>query len=45
MTDAREHLAHWLREEEAIGDWLWERMPTFTQDYPGRPEAGAAAKR
>ncbi len=33
------------REEEDMGDWLWEQMPALTQDYLGRSEAGAAARR
>ena len=33
------------REEEDMGDWLWEQMPALTQDYLGHSEAGAAAKR
>jgi ferritin-like metal-binding protein YciE len=33
------------REEEDMGDWLWEQMPTLTQEYLGRSEVGATAKR
>ncbi|WP_343717829.1 ferritin-like domain-containing protein [Inquilinus sp.] len=32
-------------EEEEMGDWIWEQMPTLTQEYLSRSEAGATAKR
>jgi ferritin-like metal-binding protein YciE len=33
------------REEEEMGDWLWDQMPQLTQEYLGRSEAGVSAKR
>jgi ferritin-like metal-binding protein YciE len=33
------------REEEDMGDWIWEHMPMLTQEYLSRSEAGATAKR
>ncbi|MGL4965745.1 MAG: ferritin-like domain-containing protein [Inquilinus sp.] len=33
------------REEEDMGDWIWEQMPMLTQEYLGRSEVGATAKR
>jgi hypothetical protein len=32
-------------EEEAMGDWIWQQMPTLTQEYLSRSEVGAMAKR
>jgi ferritin-like metal-binding protein YciE len=32
-------------EEEAMGDWIWQQMPTLTREYISRSEAGATAKR
>jgi ferritin-like metal-binding protein YciE len=32
-------------EEEAMGDWIWQQMPTLTQEYLSRSEVGATAKR
>jgi len=28
-----------------MGDWIWEQMPMLTQQYLGRSEVGATAKR
>ncbi len=45
----QEHLAETCKriqaEEEAMGDWIWQQMPTPTQEYLSRSEVGATAKR